>query len=409
MTYQDYQGEFRASHEGTSALPPPPSPSRIEQLTGLRFVAALAVLLSHFSALTPLPGFEFLAELGGHGVTLFFVLSGFVLTHRYDSHGSSSNSPQRSLSIKNYAWARLARIVPVYWLSLLATLVAYNVFGAHISLGPAPADVASGALSFALSWFALQAWVPDVSVQQFWNAPGWSVSSEMFFYACFPLLVRFKWLSGSGRSLILTGIFFFVLLAIYLGTLVFLGNTNAEPLQFAARVPLLGVYPFVFGILACRRWFDASPVSAKHTGASIWTLGIALVAGAWLFQKLTGQITQATELLHAPLIFTLLWIHCWYVPMFTLLIYLLARCNGGPAHFLQSAPMKLLGNASYSLYLFHWLPLGWLIHHYGAGGGPWWVSLLAIVFLMGGSVAVYLGFEAPARLRILKVRSTLQN
>ena len=374
----------------------------------MRFVAALAVLLSHFSALTPLPGCEFLAELGGHGVTLFFVLSGFVLTHRYDSHGRSANSPPSGVSIKNYAWARLARIVPVYWLSLLITLVAYTVLGTHISLGPAPGDVASGALSFALSWFALQAWVPDVSVQQFWNAPGWSISSELFFYGCFPLLVRFKWLSGSGRSLILTGIFFFALLAIYVGVLVFVGNTSAEPLQFAARVPLLGIYPFVFGILAYRRWFDVSHLSSKHTGASIWILGIALLAGAWLFQRANAQVMQDTALLHAPLILTLLWIHGWYVPMFTLLIFLLARCNGGPALFLQSAPMKLLGDASYSLYLFHWLPLGWLIHHYGVGGGPWWVSLLTIITLMGGSVAVHLGFEAPARLRILKLRSTFK-
>ena len=118
--------------------------------------------------------------------------------------------------------------------------------------------------------------------------------------------------------------------------------------------------------------------------------------------------TSAEPLQFAPLILTLLWIHGWYVPMFTLLIFLLARCNGGPALFLQSAPMKLLGDASYSLYLFHWLPLGWLIHHYGVGGGPWWVSLLTIITLMGGSVAVHLGFEAPARLRILKLRSTFK-
>src|SRR5690554_5743831 len=86
-------------------------------LTSVRFFAALYVLVVHFGMHmfegTPLEGF---ATLGSTGVSMFFVLSGFILTYTY---AGRSSKPGR------FWWARFARIWPVYVLSLVASLPAY--------------------------------------------------------------------------------------------------------------------------------------------------------------------------------------------------------------------------------------------------------------------------------------------
>ena len=96
------------------------NPARVEQLTGLRFFAALGVLLCHFHVLIPDAEPKFLFDLGGHGVTLFFVLSGFVLTWRYDAPHQISTGKTRTgqlprINLAAFASARFARIAPVYW------------------------------------------------------------------------------------------------------------------------------------------------------------------------------------------------------------------------------------------------------------------------------------------------------
>jgi peptidoglycan/LPS O-acetylase OafA/YrhL len=65
----------------------PQAKYNLPALTGLRFFAALYVILFHFDLRTPfnfLPGFlHELVAAGRLGVTLFFVLSGFILTFSY--------------------------------------------------------------------------------------------------------------------------------------------------------------------------------------------------------------------------------------------------------------------------------------------------------------------------------------
>ena len=56
----------------------------IDALTGLRFFAALIVAVSHFPQIIPIDGLHVALERqGAAGVTIFFVLSGFVLTYNY--------------------------------------------------------------------------------------------------------------------------------------------------------------------------------------------------------------------------------------------------------------------------------------------------------------------------------------
>lgn len=85
-------------------------------LTGLRFVAAFYVFLFHIHIRWPLANDPFLNNIlgqGAIGMSLFFMLSGFVLAYRY-ADGRTS--------LKDYLTNRFARIYPIYVAAALVTV-----------------------------------------------------------------------------------------------------------------------------------------------------------------------------------------------------------------------------------------------------------------------------------------------
>src|SRR6266704_7186839 len=91
-------------------------------LTGIRFYAALPVYLAH---VTVIPGMETLSgerlffNVGIGSVSLFFVLSGFILTYNYADMFRDGVS---GASYKRFVWDRLTKIYPVHFLTLLLVL-----------------------------------------------------------------------------------------------------------------------------------------------------------------------------------------------------------------------------------------------------------------------------------------------
>ncbi|WP_078887546.1 acyltransferase family protein [Streptomyces sp. NRRL S-118] len=157
---------------GGSAEPAP----RLDSLTGLRWWAAFAVFAHHMTNLAPLPVHKVLA-FGTYGVTLFFVLSGFVLTW----------SARPGVTVPAFYWRRLARIHPSH---LVALLLAVPVF---YSLSPDPADwwvkpLSAGIL--LLSVVLLQGWSLDPTITFSGNPAAWTLTCEYFFYALHPALHR---------------------------------------------------------------------------------------------------------------------------------------------------------------------------------------------------------------------------
>lgn len=153
-------------------------PVPLHSLTGLRFIAALLVLLFHAQQRThDLPDYGRSPLSDGYlGVTFFFVLSGFILTWT-SSRGDTA--PR--------FWARRAfRIYPVHLLTLLiATMLL--ACGAAGFWGPVP--------SFPTQLLLVQSWAPS-HVPPGFNSPSWSLSDEAFFYLLFPL-----WRPAGRRSL----------------------------------------------------------------------------------------------------------------------------------------------------------------------------------------------------------------
>jgi len=164
-----------------------PAPSgSIPALTGLRGYAALWVLLSHvlytdslsftigqrvqWKLVDGLLRHEYLA------VDLFFMLSGFVLTH---AHARDLDERIDAKTYVRFLLLRLARVYPLHLLALFGTL-ALTLFVKDAV--PTPTQ---GAFFQQLALVA--SWGLCVGVS--WNAPAWSLSSEWLAYLVLPLLI----------------------------------------------------------------------------------------------------------------------------------------------------------------------------------------------------------------------------
>jgi peptidoglycan/LPS O-acetylase OafA/YrhL len=94
-----------AAHGNQSMLP---------NLDGIRALACILVVLSH------MPWPVTFITLGEVGVGVFFVLSGFLMSHLY------ANAPWDAQAVSRYAVARFARIAPIYWLVItVCILISY--------------------------------------------------------------------------------------------------------------------------------------------------------------------------------------------------------------------------------------------------------------------------------------------
>ncbi|MCT4356194.1 acyltransferase [Streptomyces sp. Je 1-79] len=149
----------------------------LASLTGLRFVAAMAVFLSHlFNPLfTPFGGAgarqadSLFTIAGGLGVTFFFVLSGFVLTWSV----RPDDTPRR------FVRRRLVKLYPNHLVTFALAMALW-----------AAAAASDGWQYWLPNLLLLQVWFPDPAVGFSVNAASWSLGCELFFYLCFPLLHR---------------------------------------------------------------------------------------------------------------------------------------------------------------------------------------------------------------------------
>ncbi|WP_159070490.1 acyltransferase family protein, partial [Achromobacter xylosoxidans] len=177
--------------------------TRDDGIDALRGLSILLVLLHHFNIAYPLrdtalggpPGWPLLqavARNGNYAVTIFFVISGFLITRNALERWGRLDAIRPA----SFWLLRLARIVPTLVLTLLLVdalaLAGLPLFG----------NRADSAVSlWTVNAAALGAWMNALIIREGWiNYPlgvMWSLSVEMAFYLLFPLacvLLRRAWL-----------------------------------------------------------------------------------------------------------------------------------------------------------------------------------------------------------------------
>jgi peptidoglycan/LPS O-acetylase OafA/YrhL len=170
------------THTATTA----PSTNRGGALDGLRFVAAMLIVLYHYGqdALIPL---EHLHPVFGRGylaTDFFLILSGFVLGRAYGAQVLAGG-----IGVWSFFKKRLARIWPGQ-LVVLAALA--SVLAAATLIGISPNHVENYTpTAMLMQVFLVQAWgVPGGGG---WNHQSWSLSALLVCYAAFPL--AWRWIS----------------------------------------------------------------------------------------------------------------------------------------------------------------------------------------------------------------------
>jgi peptidoglycan/LPS O-acetylase OafA/YrhL len=357
--------------EGQSGFPPKTLPG----LTGLRGIAALWVVLYHYTNLY-LPALATKAFGGviGHGylaVDLFFILSGFVLAHCYGGRERRADS----VAFVPFMGARFARVYPLHILVLALFLaLSLAVRAIHYvddgSFYPLPVTGPRSLSALVANVLMLQG---VAAGELSWNYPAWSISLEFAAYLVFPFSIGLLW-RASGRALAAAAAA--ALAAVWTLALVKHGDMN----QWDGPFALWRCLPqFVLGCIVYRVWRDR----LFDTGR-LGTLAVAALVAS-LFADAGDAVA---------------------ITLFPLIVLHAVTSRGWTGRVLNSRPALLLGEISYSLYLIHGLVQHTTTHVLN------WLELdqtelavapsLAIAALMLGtafglSVLSYRWFEQPAR------------
>lgn len=338
-------------------------------LTGLRGIAALAVLFYHIrggmGGFLPDHVIAWLAQ-GYLAVDLFFVLSGFVLWWNYGAQFRD----QGARAAPRFIVRRFARIFPLH----LAILSAMALFAlALLASGRDPGDHYAFA-QLPAHFLLIQNW--GFGDQLRWNDPAWSISTEWAAYLL--LAMAGGWLA---RRTVGPWSFPGLVLALSAGLGLWFAVTGRTGI--GDDIPVTGLarclIEFNLGILLCQWW---SVQRNRKQGAAIIHATLAGLAAVAAILLVTGLSQPAA----VPIAMVA-------VVGFALQVSQLSRPP------LSGRFAQWLGDISYAVYLSHFFL--WILFKLFFVADPLRVAPVAIIAFVALTLAVshllHIGLEVPAR------------
>lgn len=310
-----------------------------KNLDGLRFFAALMVILQHTSDYKSfaVPGYSdvfrnYLSELGGYGVTLFFVLSGFLISYLLFAEKEKNGT----VDIKNFYLRRILRIWPLYF--LYGILIIFTVDFLFSKLGTVVDTpelvnllyLATFTVNFQMIFTPFNKGIVEIL---------WSVCIEEQFYAIWPWIV--KWFFKNMKAVILS----FIIIGIASSAIMYHLNaadiikSSFYPVYF---FPLCRFTHFGVGILAAWLLFNKSIQNKVRGIIASKTLQITVFVSAFI---LSFQIIVLPKILSVYLFD--------FIPA-ALFAFIILAASG--SHFIfnfDNKVLRVLGTYSYGLYIIH--------------------------------------------------------
>lgn len=308
---------------------------KLDQLIGLRFFAAMLVVLHHCNDLFGIH----IVNFNWLSVTFFFILSGFSLTLVYPSL-------ENFTKIKKFWLSRIARIWPAYLFS----------FALGFYLVPYHWETLKALPNLLL----LQSWIPFSAYYFSYNPVCWSISVEVFFYTVFPLLL-FKWQKHWKSIFLICSVFaiafFYSIQQLHL--INYEDPKNAGGLALTNHsllntLPISHLFEFTLGMAAAtlwqkKSWFSNQKFSSYYEIAilalCIFMMDFNFRILAWSKHNFLG-LFLTKEVLHIILFFG-----------FACLIFVIARGHGQVSKLLAHPILVKLGQLSYSIFLLHYVLL----------------------------------------------------
>jgi exopolysaccharide production protein ExoZ len=334
----------------------------VESIQFLRFVAATLVVLVHTTIGLGeyFPGsiskiFAHVAHVGGTGVHIFFVISGFVMIY------TSFGRPDAKFSSSNFLTRRLIRIYPIYFIYAAFYLYFYYIFAAGKNLS-------------LLQFIGAITLFPGYSSNII--GPGWTLAYEMYFYLCFGVAM----VLGLTRGIVTLTLFFLTAIA----SRVFF-DTSQPTIHVLTNSLLI---EFLAGA-----WIGYAVVNSVRISNRLAETMVALALAGFLAGIVFGYN-------HLPALLT------WGVPSALLVAGLVFRESNG--HI--SLPIRnyaFMGDSSYSLYLLHVVLIDGVIflaiHLDGSlkaqattAGTVWWIMISLAITIYCVAVA-YVSYEVIER------------
>ena len=317
---------------------------RRNNLTLIRLILALIVLAKHCMDSSVSPAFLGVKGLfdSQDAVCLFFFISGLLVTASYE----------RSPTLKDYAVKRLVRIFPLY---LVAVIGAALILCLASTL-PAARYFTEPAFWKYLFWNCLtlnfmQRTLPGVFEGNPFNSsvndPLWTVKTELFFYACLPLIcfVAGKIRGRGGKNLFLAALYVSSFIYRYLcrKLSVVLGLPFLFPLAMEAP-GYIGA--FVLGMLCFFNFGTLERLLPSRVSFVCFagSLTLVILSDMGLVPRIPDSIK-----------YLLLSFICFYVA------FSFRFLNG----------LSQMPDCSYAIYLFHYPLLQWLISRGLFIASPW--------------------------------------
>lgn len=355
---------------------------KLDQLTSLRFFAALMIVFHHAEGLF---GIGHSPVNLGQGVSFFFVLSGFILAYVYPQLNSRNE-------IKGFLLARAARIWPAYLASFLFAFATQPFVWNH----------ATGFATLAM----LQSWLPLSTFYFSYNAAAWSISTEVFFYLAFPALIH-KWATTWHIKLVAVAALLLVLMSIANALhLPNYGNPYQGDDGWKASVhgliyisPLARLLEFVTGMVLAHLWTGKKTPNALWTAAEIASF-LLCAAAMFYTMRLVGVARSLMGDAAA------MWVlHSGSLVAFSVLILVMAHGAGAVSRLLSLKPFVILGEISFAMYLLHQTLFSiWRSHAWPQGATGMLGFAAALLAL---SLLTWLLIEKPGRRAILALRGWL--
>ncbi|HZO47249.1 MAG TPA: acyltransferase [Xanthobacteraceae bacterium] len=325
-----------------------PSDRRITTLDGLRGLAAIMVVVSHYFA--ELPGGISALMFGWIGVDIFFVLSGFLIGKLILERQHHSNF------FTVFYVRRTFRIIPAYVVTVVALFVLID------RLPPEWADADTSFPLWSYLLFVQNFFMASTgSVGAHWLAPTWTLAVEEHFYLVIPAIIVFtprRWLTR-------------VLIATAIAAVLFRVAISYSDLSALASLVMLPgrADTLICGLLAA---------IAFKSGTINW---VRLIPALRIF-PIAALVAAILTRLISPELFGVL------APLFVgagCAAYLLCIVLGTPeARRYHSKVLQFFGNNGYCLYLVH-LPILGLMHGLILGAKPalvtptqWMVTFAAL-------------------------------
>lgn len=348
----------------------------ITGLDGIRAIAVIMVLAYHLKLA--------LFKSGFLGVTVFFVLSGYLITGILISEVEEEGT----IDLKNFWLRRIRRLVPAV-MSMAVVIIFVSAVVNRIIFTKGCKDFLASVLGFNNWWQIFN----KVSYFEAAGVPSpfthcWSLAIETQFYLIYPLILlgiyKLAKSRGEGRA--------------------------KRGLLFAGVTLLLALISVILMIVLFDPQQDASRVYYGTDTRAFSLLFGALLAILWEYRMVPRRFSASVNMVLGSVSFAVLLVmtiaingssNFWYrggqffgTILTVLMVYAVSGRKTWLSRFLSNPVLKWIGGRSYSIYLWHY-PIILLISK--GIKASWWITLIEIVLSVVLAELSYRFIETPIR------------